>query len=122
MPEADDLSGDEGYVYDYDNGGDAISHADLDNLGTVADELGVELVHRTEPGGMAEIAAGFETVYTTEEDDERPAKHDLTWVAGLALALLLMWELSPAWRAVWTSHTTLRPRPERSRAAKGADR
>ncbi len=121
MPEADDLSGDEGYVYDYETYEDAISHADLANLETVAEQIGVDYEHRTEPGGIEDVAAGFEAEYTPEEDEERPAKHDLTWVAGLALTLLLLWELYPAWHAVWNSNRTLRARPE-TRPAKGVGR
>lgn len=110
MPEADDLSRDEGWVTDYDTFDDAISHADPGNLQTVAGQLGVPFVHRTEPGGMKEVAAGFNPDYRVEDDEEHPAKVDFVWVAGLVLALLVLWELFVVWRAVWTTRRVLRPR------------
>jgi Ca-activated chloride channel family protein len=110
MPEADDLGHSEGWVYDYDNGQDAISHADLANLQTIADQLGVPFDHRTAPGGMDDIAAGFKADYSLDSDGGRPAKVDYVWVAGLVLALLVMWELFVVWRAVWTTRRVLQPR------------
>jgi Ca-activated chloride channel family protein len=110
MPEADDLGRSEGWVTDYDTYEDAISHADLDNLQTIADQMGVDFVHRTEPGGMDDIAAGFKADYLVDEDEERPAKHDYVWVVGLVLALLVLWELFVVWNAVWATRGTLRPR------------
>lgn len=109
MPSADDLSPDEGYVYDFDAAEDAVSHADLANLSTVADELGATYDARTEAGGMDAVADGFEAAYTADVDEDRPAKHDLTWVAGLVLLALLLLELRSGWRAVWTSRATLAP-------------
>ncbi len=107
MPSADDLSPDEGYVYDFDAGEDAVSHADPDNLRTVADQLGATYAARTEAGGMDAVADGFEAAYTADVDEDRPAKHDLTWVAGLVLLALLLLELRSGWRAVWTSRAAL---------------
>ncbi|GAA3803672.1 VWA domain-containing protein [Nocardioides panacisoli] len=110
MPEADDLGRSEGWVYDYDSGTDAVSHADLHNLGTIADQLGVPLDHRTAPGGVDDIAAGFKADYSLDSDEQRPAKVDFVWVAGLVLALLVLWELFVVWRAVWTTRSVLQPR------------
>lgn len=110
MPEADDLGPGEGWVTDYDTYDDAISHADLDNLQTIADQMGVDFVHRTEPGGIDDVAAGFEAEYQVDDGEERPAKHDFVWVVGLVLALLVLGELFVVWNAVWTTRGTLRPR------------
>lgn len=100
MPEADDMSTDEGYVYDYQELKDAISHADPDNLADLADELDVDYVHRTAPGGMDEIAADFRSTLS-DDGTAGSGKRDLVWIAGLVLALLLLWELYVAARA-WT--------------------
>lgn len=109
MPEADDLSADDGYIYDQSRGEDAISRIDEDNLQTIADQLGVDYTHRTEPGGMNAIADDFEATYAFDERDGAPAEHDLTWVFGLVLLALVLGELRSWWRALWTSHTTLLP-------------
>jgi Ca-activated chloride channel family protein len=109
MPEADDLSTDDGYLYDQDAGEDAISRIDEDNLRTIADELGIDYAHRTEPGGMRDIAGDFEATYAADDREDAPAKHDLTWLFGLILLGLVLLELRSWWRALWTSHTALAP-------------
>ena len=109
MPEADDLSTDDGFVYDQETGQDAISRIDEDNLRGVADELGIDYEHRTAPGGIPAIAEDFEASYAFDDRDGAPAKHDLTWVFGLLLLALVLLELRSWWQALWTSHTTLLP-------------
>lgn len=108
MPEADDLSADDGYVYDVDTGADAISRIDEDNLQAIADDLRIGYSHRTEPGGMSVIADGFDAALATD-DEGAPAKHDLTWLFGLVLLGLVLFELRSWWRALWTSHRALQP-------------
>lgn len=112
MPAADDLSDEDGYIYDQETGEDAISRIDEDNLRAIADDLGIDYAHRTEPGGMGAIAEEFEASYANDEDADAPAEHDLTWVFGLLLLALVLLELRAWWRALWTSHTTLQPRKE----------
>lgn len=109
MPEADDLSTEDGYIYDQDTREDAISRIDEDNLRAIADELGIDYAHRTEPGGMGRIADEFEATYAVDEGEDAPAEHDLTWLFGLVLLGLVLIELRSWWRALWTSHTTLTP-------------
>jgi Ca-activated chloride channel family protein len=109
MPEADDLSTEDGFIYDQDTGEDAISRIDEKNLETIADELAIDYAHRTEPGGMEAIADDFEATYAFDEGEGAPAEHDLTWVFGLLLLGLVLVELRSWWRALWTSHTTLQP-------------
>lgn len=112
MPAADDLSGDEGFVYDQDTGEDAVSRLDEDNLEAIADQLAIDYEHRTEPGGMAAIADRFEASYSSGDSEGAAAEHDLTWVFGLLLLALVLLELRSWWRALWTSHATLLPRKE----------
>ncbi len=109
MPEADDLSTEDGYIYDQDRREDAISRIDEDNLRKIAGDLGIDYVHRTQPGGMRAIADEFEASYAVDEGEGAPAEHDLTWLFGLILLGLLLPELRSWWRALWTAHTTLAP-------------
>lgn len=120
MPEADDLSTDDGYVYDQERGEDAISRIDEGNLRAIADELDIDYAHRTEPGGMGAVADGFEASYAVEEGADAPAEHDLTWVFGLVLLGLVLLELRSWWRALWTSHTVLAPRSAETGSPTGA--
>ena len=109
MPVADDLSTEDGYVYDQGRNEDAVSRIDEDNLRAIADELDIDYAHRTEPGGMGAIADEFEASYALDEGEDAPAKHDLTWLFGLVLLGLVLLELRSWWRALWTSHTVLAP-------------
>jgi Ca-activated chloride channel family protein len=111
MPAADDLSDAEGYLYDQATGEDAISRIDEGNLETIAEQLDVDYQHRTRPGGMDAVAAGFEAA-DVASDEGAPAKHDLTWVFGLLLLGLVLVELRSWWRALWLSHRALQPAPE----------
>ena len=118
MPVSDDYDDDEGFVQDSQTFEDAVSRADLDNLREIADELGVPFEHRTEPGGMGEIAEQFESAYVEGEDGAvRPGQHDLTWLFGLLLLGLVLFELRAGWQAAWRSHDALLPP-----GVRGADR
>lgn len=114
MPQADDLSTDEGYLYDQERNEDAISRIDEDNLNAIADQLGVDYEHRTAPGGMDAVADGFEASYAFDDRKDAPAKHDLTWLFGLVLLGLVLLELRTWWQALWTSHTALLPTRRRA--------
>jgi Ca-activated chloride channel family protein len=120
MPEADDLSDDDGYVYDQDSGEDAISRIDEDILQDIAEQLDIGYAHRTEPGGMDTIADEFEASYAYDEGEGAPAAHDLTWLFGLILLGLVLIELRSWWRALWTSHTALQPARPSTASATGA--
>lgn len=119
MPASDDLDDSDGFVEDPATGSTAISRADPDNLKTIADELGVRSVHRGEAGGIQEIADDFESAYVDGDGgrERRPAKHELTWVAGLVLLGLVLLELRSGWRSAWGAHRILD-----ARRTKGAPR
>jgi len=111
MPQDDDLDGSLGYVQDPETGDDAVSRADPDNLERIAEELDVPFERRTAPGGMEELAESFRASYTDGQGSrERPAEHDLTWLAAVLLLGLLLGELHAGWRAVWGSRHVLTPR------------
>lgn len=109
MPEADDLSTEDGYLYDQERREDAVSRIDEDNLRTIATELGIDYVHRTRPGGMKAIADDLESSYSVDDGEGAPAEDDLTWLFGLLLLGLLLPELLAWWRALWTAQATLAP-------------
>ncbi|WP_436701534.1 VWA domain-containing protein [Nocardioides sp. BYT-33-1] len=116
MPQDDALDGSLGYVQDPETGDTAVSRADPDRLREIADELGVPFEHRTGPGRLEEVAESFRASYSDGAGGrERPAKHDLTWLAAVLLLGLLLLELHAGWRAVWSSRHTLAP-------ARAADR
>lgn len=111
MPSDDDLTGDLGYVQDPATGDTAQSHADVGVLQKIADQLGVPFEHRTHPGGLDDLARSFKASYSDGSGGhDRPAKHDLTWLAGVLLLALLLLELHAGWRAVWASRHVLAPR------------
>lgn len=110
MPAAEDLGSGAGFLTDPETGKDAVSHADLDNLRAIADEMGVNFMHRTEPGGMQDVADDFDPAYSVGSlggSDRHPAKHDLTWLAGLLLLGLVLLELRERWRNAWTAKKVL---------------
>lgn len=109
MPNAEDLSGSDGYLFDPAKHQTAISHEDPDALKKLADELGVRFVQRDRPGGMAEIAQAFQasSVIAAGSDADTHA-HDLTWLFGLVLLGLVLIELRAGWRDVWAGGRSLR--------------
>lgn len=117
MPESDELDGALGYVRDPESGEPALSHADLGNLERIADQLGVRFEHRTDPGGLGPLVRSFAASYSDGRGGhERPAQHDLTWLAALVLLGLVVLELRAGWHAVWTSRRALLPaRPRGAR-------
>ncbi|MCL2542680.1 MAG: VWA domain-containing protein [Nocardioidaceae bacterium] len=109
MPEADDLTNDEGLIQDPSTGTTAISHADPANLQRIAQQMGIGYEHRSAPGGMDALARSFKASYVAAPASEgATAENDLTWVFGLVLLGLVLLELRAGWRAVWTTRRALR--------------
>lgn len=109
MPNADDLSGSDGFIVDPRTGTTAVSHEDPRALRRLAGQLGVPFVQRDHPGGMAAIARSFKAGYVAAgSGEDATATHDLTWVAGLLLLGLVLGELRAGWRALWTTRRALR--------------
>jgi Ca-activated chloride channel family protein len=102
MPQSDDFDTSLGYLRDPATDDTAISHADLPHLDRIARQLGVPFDHRTAPGGLRKIADAFAASYSDGHGGrDRPAQHELTWLAGLVLLGLVLVELRAGWRAVW---------------------
>lgn len=116
MPAASDLSDQDGNIQV--DGKDAISKADPANLKAIADDTKTTYVSRTEPGGMAGYTKGFTGEFVAQGDETPGPKHDLTWVAGLVLFVLLLWVLHDAWQTAWTAPGALGEDRRRRRATR----
>ena len=109
MPNAEDLTNDDGFIQDPSTGTTAVSHEDPKTLAALAKQLGVRFVQRSSPGGMDAIADSFKSSYVAASSaEDAVAAHDLTWVFGLILLGLVLLELRDGWRAAWTSRKVLR--------------
>jgi len=90
--------GDLPYIYDPDTGGDAVSVLDEANLNAIAEALGVAYVHRTEPSGMASLAAELAEragrAHAPGGDDERR----WYWLPAAAVLVLVVWQLGASAR------------------------
>jgi Ca-activated chloride channel family protein len=82
------------FIHDYETATDAISRIDEENLNTIASDLGVPYIHRTEPGGLGEVADqatdGAGTVYAGERDTAQR----LYWLPAFGLVGLVLWHLA----------------------------
>ncbi len=112
MPVSDDLSVTDEWVYDPLSASDALSHADPDNLQSIADQMGADFVPRSDTAdgagaaGIDAIAAELSTVGGTGARSDRPA-HELTWLLGLLLLGLVLLELRTWWREMWDARDLL---------------
>jgi Ca-activated chloride channel family protein len=86
----DDDKTDDGYVTD-DTGAPARSVIDEKNLRTIADQLGVEYVHRTAPGDAPASDVGPSQALSTSNESSGGTT-ELYWIPAVALMLLLVFE------------------------------
>ncbi|MBF4634338.1 VWA domain-containing protein [Agreia pratensis] len=86
----DDDKTDDGYVKD-DTGSPARSVIDEKNLRTIADQLGVEYVHRTSPGDAPVADVGSSPNLATSNESSGGTT-ELYWIPAAALVLLLALE------------------------------
>lgn len=91
----DDARPQEGYIVDSTNGDDALSRIDTGNLQRVAAELGTSFVRRQapDPGRIDRLAASFKATPASSKHVEQHQR-EITWILGLVLLPLLVWELS----------------------------
>lgn len=105
--------GNDGYIYDYATGEDAVSRIDERNLRTVADQLGVTYVHRTEPGGVEQLtqaaAAGAKQRFTDRDSGALQGSRHLGWVLGFAVLALAGWQVVDAFQAARIARQMVRP-------------
>lgn len=72
----------------------AISKMNPENLSEIASQLGVDYVHRTGPGAIADIVAGIDSELRDSADTDGESVYSpIVWPMALLLTLLLLWEL-----------------------------
>jgi Ca-activated chloride channel family protein len=105
----DDAHPDEGWVIDPATGEPALSRIDESNLHEVAQELGVPYLHRSSPGGLADLAAGWQERFTSRSDGgaEIRAQLELGWLLALALLVVAALDLRRHWRQLWQARREL---------------
>ncbi len=108
MPLDEDGPPDE-WVIDPATGEPARSRIDEDNLRAVAQETGLRYLHRRSPGGLAELAAGWQRSFTERADDgsEAQAQLELGWLLALLLLAITAWDLRTHWRGFWQARREL---------------
>ncbi len=104
----DEEDPDAGWVPDPATGAPAMSRLDEPNLRSIAREVGVPYLHRTKPGGLADLAAGWQK-FADEADDVAlaQAKLELTWLLALALLLVVLLDLRRHWHRFWQARREL---------------
>lgn len=82
------------YINDPATGQPGISKLNEEALTDVAEQLGIDYVHRTEPGGAGELVRDvpFEMI-AGDGREERGVHNPILWPIGLALIVLVGWEL-----------------------------
>lgn len=83
------------YIQDYSgssSGRDALSRIDEENLETIAEELGVAYVHRTDETAIPGLAAMNTPGEVALAEDGRRAVQELYWIPALLAFTLLLWE------------------------------
>jgi Ca-activated chloride channel family protein len=82
------------YIHDYETEADAISRIDEENLGRLADQMGVEYVHRTEPSDVGDIAEASARQVGTAYAGERDTARRLYWLPAFGVVALVLWQLA----------------------------
>jgi Ca-activated chloride channel family protein len=90
-----DQYSDLGYIQDYSQTPttDAVSMIDEAALGTIAEQLGVEYVHRTAGGDLDDILAGIDVGELTIEPGTPGTTIELYWIVAILLGVLVLAEL-----------------------------
>jgi Ca-activated chloride channel family protein len=89
------------WVQDPETGEPAVSRIDEANLRDVAEELGVDYLHRTSPGGLQDVTSGWVRDLAVDDGTSGelvPAEVELGWMIALALLLVVVLDLMGHWR------------------------
>lgn len=82
------------YIEDPETAENAISRIDEENLRALADQLGIDYVHRDSPGGAGDLVASIPVdLIAADGRDDRRNLNPVLWPIGLALLGLVGWEL-----------------------------
>ena len=87
-------SGLDRYIIDDDTDEDAVSRIDEDALLAVAEELDIAYVHRTEPGGLDELAAGIAEGARRDLGRTSDGVRRLYWIPAFGLVGLALWQMA----------------------------
>jgi len=84
------------YIQDYSSGSPepAVSRIDEDNLGAIADQLGVAYSHRSATTGIAPVLDGLDVGDVTVTDGSETAAVEFYWIPAALLGLLALFELA----------------------------
>jgi len=82
------------YIHDPETDADAVSRIDERTLELIADDLDVPFVHRTEPGGIAELASDVADGASTELGDSRDGDRRLYWIPAFGVVALALWQFA----------------------------
>ena len=79
-----------GFVYDYENGGSAVSRIDEANLRKIAGDLGVDYIHLTSPERVDSIVRYIKTSSSTGRSQGRAVLYNDTYYYYTAILLVLL--------------------------------
>lgn len=79
-----------GYVYDYENYGDAVSCIDEANLRAVASDLGIDYIHLTSPTRVDSTVRAIKASSSTSRDKGRAVLYNDTYYYYAAVLILLL--------------------------------
>jgi len=82
------------YIQDPETGEDAVSRIDEGVLRGIADDLGVEYLHRTGPGGLDDLAGAIADDAQRERAGTRDGDRRLYWLAAFGIVALALWQLA----------------------------
>jgi Ca-activated chloride channel family protein len=99
------------YIQDYSSGEpvQAVSTIDEANLGTIADQLGVEYTHRDAGSSIAGVLDGFDIGDVTVSESTVGAPVELYWIAAALLGVFAIAELLGLGGALVELRRALRP-------------
>jgi Ca-activated chloride channel family protein len=83
------------YIQDYSSGSpvDAVSRIDENQLGQIAQQLGVGYTHRTAGQSLDPVLAGFDVGDVTTTDGARGVRTELYWIPAIPLGLIALVEI-----------------------------
>jgi Ca-activated chloride channel family protein len=99
MKRYDPLLDDDSYILDHSGSSPtvAISKIDEAELEALASELGIEYLHRTEPGALSSVTAGLESeLVATQGSRAIMIPQLIVWPFAVLTCLLMLWELTAA--------------------------
>lgn len=82
------------YMVDNETGVEAVSRIDEEALLSIAGDLDVSYSHRSEPGGVDELAAGISEGAKRDRGGVRDGDRRLYWIPAFGLVGLALWQMA----------------------------